>query len=407
MLQIKEILASHNLSPETQVARLEKMLEVSRKLHSTMELAALLQLVVETAIEIIEAEAVAILLLNQKSGELWLEAAAGTWGNGAIQTPIPLEGSIAGWIIRSGEFLVVDSLPEDSHHFSEIDKLPPFEVHSILGAPLKFNEKTIGVLEVFNKRLDASFTGDDIHFLNTLAGQVGVAIENVRIFEQGDEVAKLVQELSAPVTSIVDHSRLMLANPEILPDHWRMGLESVNRNALYLAQTVDNFLDLTRLETGRMPLNWQAINLRVLAQEVIVQAQPQASEKEITLSLRTPDDLMGIKGDARRLGQALRSLIDNAIQYNRSGGAVEVTISANQVRVQVAVADTGLGIAPAELGLIFNKFYRVKQNGAQVDGTGLGLTLAKRIVQAHGGDLWVESDLGYGSRFTFSLPLKG
>lgn len=372
-----------------------------------MELAALLQLVVETALEMIKAEAVAVLLLNQKSGELWLEAALGPWENGGAQTPVSLEGSIAGWIIRSGEFLVVDSLPEDGHHFSEIDKMPPFEVHSILGAPLKFNEKTIGVLEVFNKRSGVSFTGDDIHLLNALAGQAGVAIENARMFEQGDEVTKLVQELSSPVTSIVDHSRSMLANPEIPPDHWRTGLESVNRKALYLAQTVDNFLDLTRLETGRMPLNWQGINLRGLVQETIAQVHLQAFENNVSLSLRAPDNLPEIRGDAERLGQALRCLLDNAIRFNRPGGAVEVTISANQVRVQIAVADTGLGIAPNELGLIFNKFYRVAQNGAKVDGTGLGLTLAKGLVQAHGGDLWVESDPGYGSRFTFSLPRNG
>lgn len=382
------------------------MLEISRKLHSTLELAVLLQLVAKTAVEMIEVEAVAVLLLNQKSGELWLESARGAWDDGVMQTLVPLEGSIAGWIIRSGEFLVVDNLPEDGHHFSEIDKLPPFGVHSILGAPLKFNEKIIGVLEVFNKRSGGSFTGDDIHLLNVLAGQAGVAIENARVFEQGDEVARLVQELSSPVISIVDNSHSMLANPEVLPDHWRIGLESVNRKARYLAQTVDNYLDLTRLETGRLLLNWQAVNLRGLAQEKIAQMQLQAIENNVSLSLRAPDNLPEIRGDAERLGQALRCLIDNAIRFNRPGGAVEVTISANQVRVQIAVADTGLGIAPNELGLIFNKFYRVEQDGAQVEGTGLGLTLAKRIVQAHGGDLWVESDLGYGSRFTFSLPFN-
>ncbi|NJN98363.1 MAG: GAF domain-containing sensor histidine kinase [Anaerolineales bacterium] len=406
-MQLKEILFSQSLSPESQVARLEKMLEVSRRLHSTMELAALLPLVVETVFEMIEAEAVAVLLLNQKSGELWFEAVVGPWENGVARTPIALEGSIAGWIIRSGEFLVVDSLPEDGHHFSEIDKMPPFEVHSILGAPLKFNEKTIGVLEVFNKRSGVSFTGDDIHLLNALAGQAGVAIENACIFEQGDEVARLVQELSVPVTSIVDHSRSMLASPEIPPDYWRTGLESVNRKALYLAQTVGNFLDLTRLETGRMLLNWRAVNLRGLAQEIIAQVQLQALENNVSLSLRAPDNLPEIRGDAERLGQALRCLLDNAIRFNRPGGAVEVTISANQVRVQIAVADTGPGIAPNELGLIFTKFYRVEQNGAIVDGIGLGLTLAQRIVLAHAGDLWVESDPGQGSRFTFSLPLDG
>jgi len=401
-LQLKEV-----LSPESQVARLEKMLEVSRKLHATLELAALLELVVETAFEIIEVEAAAVLLLNDKSGDLWLEAAKGAWGKEATPTLVPLEGSIAGWIIRSGEFLVVDSLPEDGHRFSEIDKLPPFAAHSILGAPLKFNEKTIGVLEVFNKRVEGSFTSDDIHLLNTLAGQAGVAIENARMFEQGDEVAKLVQELSSPVTSIVDFSRLMLADSEMNPDHWRTGLESVNRKAVYLAQTVGNFLDLTRLESGRLELNRQVVNLPALAQETIAQVQPRALEKNIALSFHAPDDLPEIKGDAERLGQALNCLLENAVQYNRPGGAVAVTISANEVRVQVAVADTGLGIAPHELELIFNKFYRVEKNGAKTGGAGLGLAIAKRIIQAHGGDLWVESELGEGSRFTFSLPLAG
>lgn len=407
LLQLKEVLSGHILSPENQVARLEKMLEVSRKLHATLELGALLALVVETALEIIEAEAAAVLLLNHKSGELWLEAATGTWDKRATPTMVPLEGSIAGWIIRSGEFLVVDSLPEDGHRFSEIDKLPLFAVHSILGAPLKFNEKTIGVLEVFNKRVEGSFTSDDIHLLNTLAGQAGVAIENARMFEQGDEVAKLVQELASPVTSIVDFSQLMLADPEMNPDHWRTGLESVNRKAVYLAQTVDSFLDLTRLETGRMELNWQAVNLQTLVQETIAQAQPLALEKNISLSFQAPDNLPEISADAGRLGQALSCLLENAVQYNHPGGAVTVTISANEVRVQVAVVDTGLGIAPHELGLIFNKFYRVEKNGAKTGGAGLGLAIAKRIIQAHGGDLWVESELGEGSRFTFSLPLAG
>ncbi len=267
------------------------MLEISRKLHATLQLAALLELVVETAIEIVDAEAAAILLVNQQSGELWLEAAAGEWGNGTPPMLIPLEGSIAGWIIRSGEFLLVDSLPEDSHRFSEIDKLPPLTAHSILGAPLKFNEKTMGVLEVFNKRFETGFTGDDIHLLNTLAGQASVAIANAHMFEQGDDVARLIQGLASPVNSIVDCSRLMLANPERNPDHWRAGLESVNRKAVYLAQTVDNYLDLNRLETGRMDLNRQVVNLQMLVEEAITQAQPQMLEKDVTLSLHVPDKL--------------------------------------------------------------------------------------------------------------------
>jgi signal transduction histidine kinase len=344
--------------------------------------------------------------LDHKTGELYLEAARAEEGYLAVQAPVPMESSMAGWIIRTGEFLVVDSLLEDGSRFSEIDKLPPFEIRSILGAPLKFKEKTIGVLEIFNKRFEASFTADDIHLLNMLAGQAGIALENARMFEQGDEVAKLAQELSSPVTSIIDFSRLILTKPELSIANWQTELESVNRKAVYVAQMVNNFLDLTKLETGRVQLNWQTVNLGLLAEETIAQLQPQALEKNVTLSLNVQDNLPRIQGDADRLRQVLTSLVDNAIRYNSRGGAVAVTISANQVRVQVAVADTGIGIAPNELEVIFDKFYRGAKNGVRASGAGLGLAIAKRIVQAHGGDMWVESELGEGSRFTFSLPLN-
>jgi signal transduction histidine kinase len=322
------------------------------------------------------------------------------------RAPISLEDSMAGWVIRNGEALVVDHLPVDGPRFSEFDKLPQFEVYSILGAPLKFKEKTLGVLEIFNKRHNAGFTSDDMHLFNTLTDQAAVAIENARMFEQNDEVSKLVQELYSPVTSIVDFSRLILANPSANMENWRNELESVNREAVYLAQMVNDFLDLTKLETGRVRLKKQRVNLNSLAQETIERFQAQALEKNIVLSVDTKNKLPDIPGDANRLRQVMAKLVDNAIKYNRTGGSVEVRTASNQIRAQVSVSDTGLGIAPSDLELIFNKFYRVKENGADVSGSGLGLAIAKQIIQAHGGDIWVESELGVGSRFTFSLPLQ-
>jgi two-component system phosphate regulon sensor histidine kinase PhoR len=172
-----------------------------------------------------------------------------------------------------------------------------------------------------------------------------------------------------------------------------------------LAQMVNNFLDLTRLESGRIGLEEQMVNLGSLAQEVVDQFFPQALERNITLSLKMPDDFPELKGDPNRLKQAMASLVDNAIKYNREGGLVEIILAHGHVRGQVSVRDTGVGIAPADLELIFNKFYRVKSEADKVSGAGLGLSLAKQIIQAHGGDIWVESQLGSGSCFTFSLPL--
>lgn len=404
-MSLRELTYSQNLSPEIQVARLEMMLEVSRKLHATLEMAALLRFVVEVATEMTDTEAAAILLLDYKTGELYLEAATGNLEHPVERVPVSLESSMAGWIIRNGESLVMDHLLVDGHRFSEFDKLPRLEAYSILGAPLKSKEKILGVLEIFNKRPDTGFTSDDMRLLSALADQAAVAIENARLFEQNDEVSKLVQELRLPVTSIVDFSRVMLANPEVNPENWRNGLESVNREAIFLAQMVNDFLDLTKLETGRVRLKRQRVNLGLLVQDTLERLRPQALEKNITLSLEAKNSLPNIPGDTERLRQVMVKLIDNAIKYNRAGGTIDITASSNQVRAQILVSDSGIGITPSDLELIFNKFYRVKDNQADVSGAGLGLAIAKQIIQAHGGDIWVESELGVGSRFTFSLPL--
>ena len=402
----REFTYSQNLSPETQVARLETMLEVSRKLHATREVTALLRLVVETAIELTGTEAAAVLLLDQKTGELLLETSSGIVGSTIEHTPVRLEGSMAGWIIRNGEPLVVDHLLADGHRFSEFDKLPHFEAHSILGAPLKSKEKILGVLEIFNKRSDIGFTSDDMHLLNSLADQAAVALESVRTFEQNEEISKLVQELCSPVTSIVDMSQLLLAKPNLDVENWRQGLELVNREAVHLAQMMNDYVDLIRLETGRTILKRQKVSLGLLAQKIVERMRPQALEKNIVMSLDSDKSVPDIPGDADRLRQVMVILIDNAIRFNRADGLIEIKTAGNEVRAQVSVSDTGIGIAPSDLELIFNKFYQVKENEANENGAGLSLAIARQIVQAHGGDIWVESELGVGSRFTFSLPLE-
>jgi signal transduction histidine kinase len=300
----------------------------------------------------------------------------------------------------------VDHLLADGHRFSEIDKLPHFEAYSILGAPLKSKEKALGVLEIFNKRSDMGFTSDDMYLLNALADQAAVAIENVRTLEQNEEVSKLVQELCSPVTSIMDMSQLMLAKPNLDVENWRQGLESVNREAVYLAQMMNDYVDLVKLETGRALLKSQRVSLGLLAQKMVERMRPQALEKNIVISLDADKSLPDIPGDADRLRQVMVILIDNAIKFNRAGGSIEITTAGNEVRAQVSVSDTGIGIAPGDLELIFNKFYRVKENEANESRAGLSLAIARQVIQAHDGDIWVESELDVCSRFTFSLPLE-
>jgi signal transduction histidine kinase len=394
-------------SPEVQVARLEMMLEASRAFNSTLDLNALLQSIMEVATQLTDTETASILLLDRREGEFFFEMTTDEKQEQAEPIIVPFAGSMAGWIVKNGEPLIVDNIQEEEHHFSEVELITHFEMRAVLGVPLMVKEKTIGVIQVFNKHSYTSFTDDDIFTLNILAPQAAAAIENVRFVEQRGRLDRVFNELQSPMSSIIGSSQVMLANPNMDAQDLRSGLEHINREATRLAQMVNDFLDLTKIETGRIQMDRRKIDLRSLAQEVIDQFYPQALENKITLSLNVvKHTIPEISADAGRLKQVMANLVDNAIKYNRKGGKVDVILSCNQVRVQLSVRDTGKGIAPKDLGGVFDKFYRGQGDEDEVvRGAGLGLSLAKKIIEAHGGDIWVQSELGSGSSFTFSLPL--
>lgn len=404
-LSLKDITYNAAQSTDVQVARLEMMLEISRALNSTLDLNVLLQSITEVATELTDTEAASILLLDKKTGELYFEATSDEKRAVIERVVVPLEGSIAGWIARNGEPLVIDDIQKDGRHYGEIDKILEFKTRSILGVPLKFKQEIIGVVEVINKRHDAGFTGDDVYTLNTLASQAAIAIENARLFAQSDQLADMIHELRTPISSVIGFIQLMQLKPEITPDEVRDGLDNIYREATRLSQMINDFLDLSQLETGRTRLEITKVNLEELLQEVVDLFYPQAQDRKITLTLNIEPNLPEIMGDANRLKQVLVNLIDNAIKYSESGGLVTIMVSFNEVRVQVSVQDTGLGIAQDELEAVFDKFYRVPSHESTAKGSGLGLAIAKKIIEAHKGDIWVESEIGSGSTFTFSLPL--
>jgi signal transduction histidine kinase len=182
-------------------------------------------------------------------------------------------------------------------------------------------------------------------------------------------------------------------------------LELINSEATRMSQMVNDFLDLTKIETGRVQMEKRKVDLNALAQEVIDLFYPQALKKKLTLALNVERPIPPLSADPDRLKQVMVNLVDNAIKYNCEGGKVEICLSCNQVRAQVSVRDTGRGIPPKELGVVFDKFYRKQYDEEVPQGAGLGLSITKKIIEAHNGDIWVQSEVGVGSTFTFSLPL--
>jgi signal transduction histidine kinase len=171
-----------------------------------------------------------------------------------------------------------------------------------------------------------------------------------------------------------------------------------------MTKLIDDLLDLGRIEAG-VGLAREACRLDEIVRGIVDTLRPHAENKGLTLAIEAPPDMPAAHGDPTLLRQAITNLVDNAIKYTPSGGQVNVRLVADNGRFRVAVADTGLGIAPADQTHLFQKFFRVKQRGStQVKGSGLGLAIVKSIVERHGGRVWVDSKLGKGSTFYVELP---
>lgn len=191
-------------SHEMQILQLRTMLEVNRKLNSTLDLDALLNVIIQVATELTATEAASILLLDEKTGELHFEAVTGAKKAEVKPLVVPLEGSIAGWIVTRNQPLVVNDTQDDPRHYTQADRKTQFDTRSILGVPLHVKDRTIGVLEVLNKRDNSPFTGQDQEMLETLAAQAAVAIENARLHAETEQRAQqlaVLHELDRAMTA--------------------------------------------------------------------------------------------------------------------------------------------------------------------------------------------------------------
>jgi len=388
-----------------EIARLERMLEVGRELGSTLNLRELLTDIRFIATALTVTEASSIMLMDKKTGELYFEAATGEASDELTRIAVPIDGSIAGEVLKTGKPLIVADVRKDPRHYDQVDDMTKFSTKSILAVPLIVKDKVIGVVEVVNKLEEEGFTQKDVEVLTTMAAQAAVAIENARLFEQSDLISEVVHELRTPVTSIVGYAQ-MLKLPDIPDQSKQQFAEIIRREAARLGNMVNDFLEWARLESGRVRLAKERVDMRAVAEETILVMRPQADQRDITMSLQTPDEIPVIAGDSKRLKQVLLNLVSNAVKYNCDGGRVGVGIAVSAEMLRVSVSDTGPGIAAEDLPHIFQRFYRVAGTEEQVKGTGLGLCIAKQIIEMHGGEMDVESQLGVGTTFSFTLPIE-
>ncbi len=386
----------------------QRLLEISTLLSSTLNLEELLSLVLEVSTELTDSQKASILLVDKKTGQLHFTASKG--GEVPAGVVVPLDNSIAGWVVQNGKSLILGDVQGDSRFYAEVDEDTEFVTRSMLAVPLKTSKGPIGALEVLNKTNDAPYTQQDVALLEALASQSAVAIINARLFHQSDLLAEIMHELKTPLMAISAASELLM-RPELPVEKYRSVVGMIQGETTRLSNMTKDFLDFARLESGRVRLANEPVAVAAVVNDVIKLAQSQASERQIRITDDLPSNLpsldspLRLMGDADRLKQVLLNLVSNAIKYNVENGRITIAARLHGQELSLSVTDTGPGISAADKEHLFERFYRIPgSEGAE--GSGLGLSIANKIVEEHNGRIEVTSTVGEGTTFTVFLPLS-
>jgi two-component system phosphate regulon sensor histidine kinase PhoR len=221
-----------------------------------------------------------------------------------------------------------------------------------------------------------------------------------------DFVANVSHEFKTPLTAIQGFAETLLAGAVDDPQNRGRFLGIILEHSRRLARLTDDLLKLSKMDADRLEIEIRRLGVSQLLESCLETAQRRAAEKDIRISVNFPQHIPDIAGDRRLLTEVLQNLLDNATQYTPTGGQIMVSVETNSHEAVISVADTGIGIPRADQPRIFERFYRVDvARSREVGGTGLGLSIAKHLVEIHGGRIWVESEVGQGSQFHFTVPL--
>ena len=400
---------------------------------STRDLDAVLKSVVKTLqFRVLEGTVVSVLLLDEGKKQLRLRARAGDLEGVTCQESIPANEGIYGQVVRDGQPILIN----DTHQAPDHVGCGP-NVRSILCVPLGWGQRVIGVLNVLSAQENA-FSSHDRRLLRTMSSSLGIAIENVRLFnelELSEEalmlrnqalerandrlqeldrlksafIATVSHELRTPLNAIIGFSEVLtdgLAG-ELTPLAQEY-LGYIHDSGKHLLNLINDILDLSKIQAGRMTLQLEPVDVVATAKEVQSTLALLIAKKDQTFSIQQQDPLPPIVADHFRLKQILLNLVGNANKFTPEGGDISVRVLLiDPATLQLDVVDNGPGISLEDQSLIFEEFRQARSGQSPGQGTGLGLAITRRLVELHGGHIWVESELGAGSTFTILLPVAG
>ena len=291
---------------------------------------------------------------------------------------------------------------------------------SVVWVPLLHrDDEAIGGIGV-TRREPGGFTDEEIALLQTFADQAVIAVENVRLFREiadksrqleaasqhkSEFLANMSHELRTPLNAVIGFSEVLLQRMfGELTEKQDEYLKDIYASGQHLLSLINDILDLSKIEAGRMELAPASFHLPGALENAVTLVRERASRHGIALELDVEPALGEVTGDERKVKQVVLNLLSNAVKFTPEGGRIALKAARREGAVEISVSDTGIGIAPEDQGAIFEEFRQVGSDERKREGTGLGLTLAQKFVELHGGRIWVESAPGRGSTFTFTLP---
>ncbi|TEU19982.1 MAG: GAF domain-containing protein [Anaerolineales bacterium] len=422
----------YTMTDQALAKRLEElaiMQEIDRQLNATLDYDRVMDFTLDCAIQMTGADGGIISIVDQEQRAMLFLATQGhpLEDESFRRQSWPLNQGIVGRVVRTRQPVLVSDVTQDPDYVSAIS-----ETRSQLTVPILREGRVMGVISVEGSKL-AAFDGDDLIFMTRLADHAAIAIENARLYsdlKQANEaksefVSIVSHELKTPMTSIKGYADLLFKGAAGgISEMQQKFLQVIRSNVDRMNVLVSDLLDISRIESGRLKLHIQSISVKAVVDEVIQTMQEGIKAKELALTVEVPEDLPPVRADGDHLIRVLTNLMSNAYRYTLPGGkiGVKATVWPNGPPpgkakpvppgeqhlwyLCLSVSDTGIGISPQDQTRIFDKFFRGDDPVVREStGAGLGLSIAKSIVELHDGQMWFQSEPGQGSTFSFTVPI--
>jgi signal transduction histidine kinase/DNA-binding response OmpR family regulator len=392
--------------------RMRALLEAGKAISTSLSLQSTLDVVVAQAARLTSARACLIFLHDTESDDYSAEAALGIPPETVKSLRFQMGIGYHGQAVQSAQPVLVENVGDAVGTEEIIASLKP---SCALIVPLQGNESVIGTVTCLDHE-GGIFSSDDQDVLKMLASQATIAIQNANLYERTKELDRLKSEFVAvvshevrtPLTSIKGSLELLGDDRfHKLPPPQRELLSICQANTERLINLINDILDFSKLESSKLSLNIEAIDAGAVLTEAVENIQNLAAQKEVRLNLKIDESTGTIEADPMRIGQVATNLLGNAIKFSPERSHIDVFASGDDGHITVSVKDYGRGISQRDMSRLFQRFAQLDSSTTRkAGGTGLGLVISKGIVEQHGGKIWVESAVGEGSTFSFSLPRK-